>query len=93
MIGQNKRESPERLPFKLKKIRENFNLTQYQMRWIIFPDSPKTTSNSAISDNEKGIRQPSILELLKYARFAKIPMENLADDNLDLPFYCQKRWN
>jgi len=40
---------------------------------------------SAISGYEIGTREPPIPVLLNYARIACIPMEMLADDDLDLP--------
>jgi transcriptional regulator with XRE-family HTH domain len=40
---------------------------------------------SAVSGYEIGTREPPIPVLLKYARIAGVPMEMLADDDLDLP--------
>jgi transcriptional regulator with XRE-family HTH domain len=40
---------------------------------------------SAVSGYEIGTREPPIPVLLKYARIAGVPMEVLADDDLDLP--------
>jgi transcriptional regulator with XRE-family HTH domain len=40
---------------------------------------------SAVSGYEIGKREPPIPVLLKYARIAGVPMEALADDELDLP--------
>ncbi len=40
---------------------------------------------SAISDFERRVRSPSLLEALAYARFAKVSADCLVDDGLDLP--------
>jgi len=39
-----------------------------------------------ISDYESGKRVPTILTLLAYARAAKIPLEQIVDDDLELIF-------
>jgi len=39
-----------------------------------------------ISDYELGKRVPTILTLLAYARAAKIPLEQIVDDELELKF-------
>jgi hypothetical protein len=38
-----------------------------------------------ISHFETGLREPTLMTLLEYARIANVLMEVLADDNLDLP--------
>lgn len=38
-----------------------------------------------ICDYERGVRVPSLLEVLAYARAAGVSMDMLVDDNLDLP--------
>jgi hypothetical protein len=39
-----------------------------------------------VSEYESGRREPNLMLLLQYARLAKMPVENLIDDNLDLHF-------
>jgi transcriptional regulator with XRE-family HTH domain len=39
---------------------------------------------SAVSNYEKGSREPDLLILLRYARLTGAPMENLVDDSFDL---------
>jgi transcriptional regulator with XRE-family HTH domain len=39
-----------------------------------------------ISEYERGKRQPSMLTLLDYARAAKVPLEEIVDDELELTF-------
>jgi transcriptional regulator with XRE-family HTH domain len=38
-----------------------------------------------ISEYERGIREPPLPILLRYARLAAVPTEVLIDDDLDLP--------
>ena len=38
-----------------------------------------------ISEFESGRRQPNVLVPMAYARAVQVPLENLIDDNLDLP--------
>jgi len=38
-----------------------------------------------ISKYERGLREPSLLVLLEYSRAARVPIEILVDDSLDLP--------
>lgn len=75
---------PRRLPEKLLQIRTAADLTQAKMIEIINPGETGY-SRARISQYEKGIRIPSLIEVLNYARFARVPVETLLDDNLDLP--------
>jgi len=40
---------------------------------------------SAVSNYELGTREPDLLVVLRYARLARVPMETLVDDKLNLP--------
>jgi hypothetical protein len=42
-------------------------------------------SQEYISGFERGTHDPSLLVLLRYARFAGVSMELLVDDKMDLP--------
>lgn len=84
-MGQNKRPMPARLGQKLKAIREHLELTGDQLiERLNCPAIP--LRRGVIYKYEQGVREPSTIVLLKYARLAKVPMEVLADDELDLPF-------
>ena len=83
-MGRSPRRKPIRLAGKLRAIREGLDLTQEQMierldgaQFRLYPAS--------ISLYEQGKREPPIPILLTYARIAGVPMEVLADDELDLP--------
>jgi transcriptional regulator with XRE-family HTH domain len=76
------RSKPERLAAKLLAIRQHLRVSQRQMIKLL-------ESNSAynrISEWEIGRREPNLMVLLRYARLAKVPVENLIDDDLDLHF-------
>lgn len=72
------------LPNKLGIIRRQHKLTQAEMIKIVNPlDKPE--NRAKISQFERGLREPHITELLNYARFSGVTMENLVDDKMDLP--------
>lgn len=83
---QRKRQrlTPRRLPEKLQRIRLENNLTQAKMLGIVNP-SESDVNRARVSQYEKGLRAPSIIEFYHYAKFADVAMETLADDALDLP--------
>jgi len=41
-------------------------------------------SYTVVSGYELGTNEPNLLILLRYARLAKIPVDNLIDDKLDI---------
>jgi transcriptional regulator with XRE-family HTH domain len=82
-MGRQPRPKPARLCEKLRQIRFGLGLSQSQMMRRLGLD--KDLFASAISGYEIGTREPPIPVLLKYARIAGVPMEILADDDLDLP--------
>ena len=82
-MGRMPRQRPERLGEKLLAIRTKLGLSQSQMMKIL--DLDKKLFASAVSGYEIGKREPPIPVLLKYARISGIPMEVLADDELELP--------
>jgi transcriptional regulator with XRE-family HTH domain len=40
---------------------------------------------TVVSGYELGTREPSLVVLLRYARLARVPVDYLLDDELDLP--------
>ena len=83
-MGSASRIKPEHLAEKLLAIRNSFDCSQTEM-------ANKLTSErilvrrSDISRYELGLREPSLMVLLQYARLANIAVEILIDDELDLP--------
>jgi len=72
-----------RLAKKLKKIRQNLEVSQNQiLERLGFADQ---LFRSNISQYERGHRVPSPPVLLAYARLANVDLEALIDDELDLP--------
>jgi len=82
-MGRMPRPRPARLGEKLLQIRTGLGLSQSQMLKALGLD--RRLFASAVSGYEIGTREPPIPVLLKYSRIAGVPMEVLADDDLDLP--------
>lgn len=79
----NPRPKPKRLGEKLRAIREGLALSQTQMLKRL--DHDETMHYGRISEYETGKREPTLMILLQYARVASVHMEDLVDDELDLP--------
>lgn len=83
-MGSKRRPQPLRMPAKLLSIRENLGLSQEQMaKRLAVPRSPVYPTH--VSEFERGLREPSLLILLKYARIVSISTDVLIDDDVDLP--------
>ena len=82
-MGTKARPKPERLPEKLRQIRLTLGLTQMEMPARL--NAEGVIRHARISDYEQGIREPSLMVLLSYARLAGVHMEALVDDELDIP--------
>ena len=81
-MGHSVRQKPGRLAEKLLQIRVALNLSQTDLlRRLGLEDDYYTI----ISKNELGTREPTLRELLGYARLANVYVEVLIDDDLDLP--------
>lgn len=79
----NPRPKPKRLAEKLRAIRLGLGLSQTEMlRRLGLDDS---MHYSRISEYEQGTREPSLITLLKYAGVAGLHMEEIVDDECDLP--------
>ena len=78
-MGQKARSRPERLPAKLLVIRQKLGVNQTETAKLLKCESKR------LSELESGRREPNLLLLLNYARLAKVSVESLIDDTLDLP--------
>lgn len=78
-MGQRPRSRPERLAAKLLVIRQRLGVNQTEMAKLLKCEGKR------LSELESGRREANLLLLLNYARLAKVPVENLIDDDLDLP--------
>ena len=94
-MGTNPRLRQERLPEKLRTIRDALGLSQSEMLNRLGVE--ELIDAYRISEFETGKREPPLLVLLRYARVAGVYLEEIIDDELDLPAklpsktrYCRK---
>ncbi len=80
-MGRSRRNKPKKLSLKLLEIRKRLNMSQTQMARAL----ELKVHYSAVSNYELGTREPDLLIVLRYARLARVPMETLVDDDLNLP--------
>jgi transcriptional regulator with XRE-family HTH domain len=82
-MGRGSREIPARLGEKLTQIRGYLGVSQDGLVRK-FGLAEKLTRNE-VSKYERGVREPALSVLLKYARAADVNVEVLMDDDLQLP--------
>ena len=79
----NPRPRPMRLAEKLLQIRTGLGLSQTQMlERLGFSDS---MHYGRISEYEQDKREPTLITLLAYARAAGVHLEDIVDDDFELP--------
>lgn len=79
------RPQPGRLAAKLYQIRTSLGLTQHQMvERLKSRKAGLTVYPGNISRFEQGLREPPLLVLLAYARAARVTIDVLVDDDLEL---------
>ncbi len=82
-MGSASRIRPKYLAQKLLTIRTNLGFSQTELAEdLSFTNFHLRKSD--ISRYESGLREPSLIVLLKYARLADITMEMLVDDDIKL---------
>jgi transcriptional regulator with XRE-family HTH domain len=79
-MSERQRIRPQRIAPKLKKIRQHLGVSQTNLMPLINFNG----HYGRISEYERGKRQPTILVLLAYARAAKVPLEEIVDDEMEL---------
>ena len=72
----------EKLPAKLLAVRKHLGLSQSQLACRL---SSLDIHYNRVSEYERGRRTPNLLLLLDYARLAGIHIDDLVDDDIDLP--------
>lgn len=77
------REQTKRLAPKLKQIREALDLSQDGIIRLLGLEDNLTRED--ISKFERGIREPPLRVIVRYARALRISTDVLIDDDLDLP--------
>jgi transcriptional regulator with XRE-family HTH domain len=82
-MGRIPREQPSRLTEKLIYVRRAMNLSQDELVRRLGLEG--RLSREEISKYERGLRTPSLLTLLQYARAAGLIVDDLIDDEIDLP--------
>lgn len=79
------RPQPKKLAAKLRKIRTSLGLTQQEMvQELKSQKGGLKIYPGNISRFEQGLREPPLLVLLGYARLARVTMDVLVDDDLEL---------
>jgi transcriptional regulator with XRE-family HTH domain len=82
-VGQHgRRKKPKRLAEKLLAIRSKLEVSQSQLARLLGFDK----GSARISEFERGIREPDLMTLLKFSKLARVSLEVLADDALELKF-------
>ena len=77
------KERPKRLGEKLGIIRKQLELSQNEMVRRLGLSSKLTREE--VSAYERGVREPSLPTLSRYADVARVWIDVLVDDDLDLP--------
>lgn len=85
MGTRHPRPQPDHLAEKLRQIRNRLGYTLEEMAQALSQVKKSPPNKSHIHRFEAGIREPSLLVLLQYSRVAKVPLEALVDDELELP--------
>ena len=82
-MARGARIRPERLPEKLLQIRVALGLSQSELLRRLGLE--EQMDYRRISEFERGTTEPHLSVLLQYARAAGVHMEDIVDDELDLP--------
>jgi transcriptional regulator with XRE-family HTH domain len=82
-MGRRPRYKSERLAEKLVQIRLTLGLSQTEMLYRLGVED--LIPYTQVSQYERGRNEPPLPILIRYARIAGIHMEDLVDDELDLP--------
>ena len=77
------KERPKRLGRKLAAIRKQLELSQNEMVRRLGLSGKLTREE--VSAYERGVREPSLPTLSRYAEIARVWIDVLVDDDLDLP--------
>ena len=80
-MGRSRRNKPKKLSEKLLAIRKRLKMSQTEMAKAL----QLKVHYSAVSNFELGTREPDLIVVLRYSRLARVPMENIVDDELSLP--------
>lgn len=87
-MGHAPREKPIHLPKKLSEIRRSLGISQNEILRLLGVEDKLTRED--ISKYERGVREPSLITILKYAHAVGISTDALIDDKIDLPKNIKK---
>lgn len=82
-MGRGTREKPGRLGEKLTQVRNALGLSQNEI--LSRMGLAEKLNRDDISKYERGVREPSLIVILRYAEIAGICVDVLINDKLDLP--------
>ena len=77
-MARYRRKSPKKLGAKMRQIRLQMDMTQEEVAKHLGTDS------GAISRFERGLRDPSLLEILEFSYMSGVAVEVLIDDKKSL---------
>ena len=77
-MARYRRKSPKKLAAKMRELRLHLGMTQEEVAKHLGTDS------GAVSRYERGLRDPSLLEVLAFSRITGVAMEVLVDDALKI---------
>lgn len=77
-MARYRRKSPKKLGNKMREIRKRLDMTQEEVARHLGTDS------GAISRYERGLRDPSLLEILAFSRMSGVGVEVLIDDKMKI---------
>ncbi len=89
MMAHGKQERPERLAEKLIKIRAKLGLSQAGMAEALERQGVRA-DRTYIGRYELEHRVPGLLTVKAYAKIARVSVEQIIDDELDLPAKYKK---
>jgi transcriptional regulator with XRE-family HTH domain len=81
-MARYRRKSPKKLGSKMREVRLRLEMTQEEVARHLGTDS------GAISRYERGLRDPSLLEVLAFSRLSGVGVELLIDDKMSLAKKC-----
>ena len=77
-MARYRRKAPKKLGAKMREVRLRLEMTQEQVGDYLGTDS------GAISRYERGLREPSLLEILAFSRMSGVAVEVLIDDKMSI---------